>query len=100
MFLQLTETQATDEDLFGDDGSQNAVDNEMIRQFLAPRAVDGFLDLGTDDISNAGEVVEDVGVFPIPRELLVTLPIAEVGPNTKIIHNPYPQTWPRGKLRS
>lgn len=87
------ESQATQDDLFADDlsMSQNAVDAEMMRQYLAPGAVDGFLgmDMGTDETNNNNngeDEGQDAVVFPIPRELLVTLPIAEVGPNTKIIH--------------
>lgn len=90
--LQLTASQATQEDLFVDDlsMSQNAVDAEVMRQYLTPGAVDGFLGINmeideTND-NNAQEGVQVDGVFPIPRELLVTMPIAEVRPDTKIIH--------------
>lgn len=58
----------------------------MMRHILTQGSVDGFMGIETDDITNGGEIVEDVGQFAIPRELLVTLPIAEVGPDTKIIH--------------
>lgn len=75
--------------MFVDDGSmsQNAVDADMLQQYLTPGGVDGFLGVGmeTDANNNAEEVVQDAGFFPIPNELLLTLPIAEVGPNTKII---------------
>lgn len=80
--------------MFSEDGniSQNAVDAEMMRQLLTPGAMDGFLgmdmDMDTSNTSNAPvpDGGQEVAVFPIPKELLVTLPIVEVGPNTKIIH--------------
>lgn len=60
----------------------------MMREYLTKGAMDGFLGIGmeVDDNSNAPAGGEGVGVYPIPRELLLTLPIAEVGPDTKIIH--------------
>lgn len=60
----------------------------MMREYLTQGAIDGFLglDMEVDDNSNTGANGEGVGVYPIPRELLVNMPIADVGPNTKIIH--------------
>lgn len=70
-----------------DTTSQNAVDHEVLSNFLAPGAVDAFLGVGmeTEEMSNADEAGESVRTFDIPHELLQTYPIAEVGPNTKII---------------
>lgn len=89
-FFQLPESQVTEDDMFADDRSisQNVAEDEMIRQFLA--ADDGAdvvgVDMDVGDDTNTGEVANDARAFPIPRELLVTLPIVEVGANTKIIH--------------
>lgn len=81
--MQLPQSQATNSEVFSEDGS---VSRDVLQRYLTPGAVDGFLGPGDDDNSASGFGGEDMGLFNIPQELLVTMPIAEVTPGTKIIH--------------
>lgn len=69
--------------MFSDDGSVN---RDLLQQYLTPGALDGFVRLGNEENSNSAVGGEDVGVFNIPNELLVDMPIVDVPPGTKIIH--------------
>lgn len=83
--FQLPQTQATNSDLFTDDGSMS---RDILQKYLTPGAVDDFLGMGMDVNENSNSAVggEDVGMFNIPNELLVNMPIAAVPAGTKIIH--------------
>lgn len=59
-----------------------------MQKYLTPGSVDDFLGIGmdVDDNSNSAVGGEEDGLFNIPRELLVKMPIADVTATTKIIH--------------
>lgn len=71
--------------MFSEDGS---VSREVLQQYLTPGTVDDFLGVGMEMGENSCDtaVEEDAGLFAIPQELLVNMPIVDVPPNTKIIH--------------
>lgn len=92
--LQLPGTQASHGDLFSQDGSQSqdvsVVDREELDNYMGPAAIDGFLGVGhemmdVNDNDTVEAAMEGVMACDIPAELLVTLPIMDVPPGTKII---------------
>lgn len=89
LYLQVaTTSQVTDNDLFSqdlEDTLNTVVDNEDMNTYMGPAAVDGFLGFGNEMADASNEPTEHVGVFDIPQELLLKLPIAHVTRDTRII---------------
>lgn len=87
--MQFSQSQRTDGDLFSDDGS---LSRDVLQDHLTPGALDAFLAGGMDGGMDPNEAPlaigggEEAGMFDIPNVLLVDMPIAEITPNTKILH--------------
>lgn len=71
--------------MFSEDGS---VSRDLLQEHLTPGALDAFLNGGLDPDENSMGIDggEEGGLFTIPKVLLVDMPIAEITPNTKIVH--------------
>lgn len=61
------------------------VDFEEMNTYMGPAAIDGYMGFGNEMADVQTEPNEHIGVFDIPRELLLKLPIAEVTSDTRII---------------
>lgn len=86
--MQVSLSQATNIDLFTQELEETqgtVVDGENMNACMGPAAVDGFLGFGNEIADVADEQEEQIGVFNIPHELLLKLPIAEVASDTRII---------------
>lgn len=83
--LQLPQSQRTDSELFSQDGSMN---RDLLQQHLTPGALDAFLSGGLDPNENdmVIEGVEGAESYEIPKIMLVDMPIAEITPDTRIVH--------------
>lgn len=61
------------------------VDGEEMNGYMGPAAIDGFLGFGNEMADVPIEENGKIGVFDIPHELLMKLPIAQVTSDTRII---------------
>lgn len=84
----MSQNEATNGELFTqdvEDTQVTEVDVNVMNAYMGPAAVDGFMGFGNEMTDVATEQQEQIGIFDIPREFLLKLPIAHVASDTRII---------------